>query len=175
MKWSMIQLQKFRNKGLTFDEKVNLDSVKLRDPQIRSISPVRIKGRADIRSKEVTFYLDISGKMILPNSRTWEDVQYPFSIQTTEIFRDEISGFEENTDDNLHVIQGGMVDLTPIIEELILLEIPMQVYNDEDEEMPASLQSGKNWQFVKEEEIDSEQKVDPRLAKLAKLLNQEKE
>ncbi|MCU9595045.1 YceD family protein [Caldibacillus thermolactis] len=173
MKWSMTQLQKFKNKGLTFDEKVNLDSVRLRDPQIRSISPVRVKGTADIHAKEVTFHLHISGEMILPNSRTWEDVSYPFSIQTTEVFRDEISDVEEYADDNVHVVQGGKIDLTPIIEELILLEIPIQVYGDEDEEIPASLLSGNDWQFVQEEEKNNEQKVDPRLAKLAKLLNQE--
>lgn len=51
----MMQLQKFRNKGLTFNEMVNLESLKDRDPQIRTISPIQVFGTAEIDSKKSLF------------------------------------------------------------------------------------------------------------------------
>lgn len=172
LKWSMIQLQKFRNKGLNIDETVNLESLKERDPEIRSVSPIQVRGRADIDSKKVTFHLNITGELILPSSRTLEDVHFPINIQSTETFLYEVPEYDDH-DDDLHQIDGEMIDVTPIIEELILLEIPMQVFSEENEEVPNDLSSGKDWAFVQEEDLKKDKGLDPRLAELAKLLNQE--
>ena len=58
MKWSTIQLQKFRDKGLQVDETVQLsDQLKEMDPQIRDAGPIDVQGRADISSEKVTFHL----------------------------------------------------------------------------------------------------------------------
>lgn len=168
----MIQLQKFRNKGLTFNEVVNLDSLKNRDQQIRSISAVRVKGNAEIDSKKVTFHLHIQGDLILPSSRTLKDVRFPFDIESTEIFLYEKNEYDEDSELNLHVIHGEMIDLQPVIEELILLEIPMQVYN-EDEDVSSFFNSGHDWEFVQEDDSRKQDKIDPRFAELAKLFNQE--
>ncbi|MCU9612215.1 YceD family protein [Caldibacillus lycopersici] len=175
MKWSMTQLQKFRNKGLEIDEVINLDSIKNRDPQIRSISPIRVKSTVDITSKEVTFHLHITGELVLPSSRTLNDVHYPIDIHSVETFLYDVSEYDIDPDGELHLIQGEMVDLLPVIEELILIEIPLQVLGDEDEDVPASLQSGKDWEYISEEEQHQSKKIDPRLAELAKLLNQDDE
>lgn len=58
----------------------------------------------------------------------------------------------------------------PIIHELVLLEIPLQVFSDEEEnKQEAAPQEGKFWKLIKEEE--QQNKIDPRLASLAKLLD----
>ena len=144
LKWSMIQLQKFRNNGLIINETIDLPAIKERDTQIRSISPILVQGKADIDSKKVTFHLHITGELILPSSRTLKDVKFPINIQSTETFMYEVPDVE-SIDVNLHPIDGEIISLTPIIEELILLEIPMQVLSAEDEPMPSSLSSGKDW------------------------------
>ncbi|WP_368997559.1 DUF177 domain-containing protein [Caldifermentibacillus hisashii] len=171
LKWSMMQLQKFRNKGLTFNEMVNLESLKNRDPQIRTISPIQVFGTAEIDSKKVTFHLHIKGELVLPSTRTLEDVQFPIDIQSTEIFMYETAEYNEDSELNLHIIHGEIIDLTPVIEELILVEIPMQVYNEE-EDVSSLFSSGRDWEFIQEADQEKQEKIDPRFAELAKLFNQ---
>ena len=61
MKWSIIQLQKFRDKGFPIDETVDLNDIKEIDPQVIEVSPIHVTGRADIGSNRVTFHLHIEG------------------------------------------------------------------------------------------------------------------
>ncbi|WP_390895521.1 YceD family protein, partial [Bacillus tropicus] len=70
-----------------FDETVELNELTKLNSDIRRISPVRVKGRAEIESKQVSFDFTISGEMVLPCSRTLVDVPYPFTIATKELFR----------------------------------------------------------------------------------------
>ncbi|WP_064093813.1 YceD family protein [Rossellomorea aquimaris] len=178
MKWSIIQLQKFRDKGLSIDETVNLDELKEIDPQIIEVSPIRVSGKADIGSKRVTFHLHIEGKMVLPCSRTLVEVDLPIDINTIETFLLEQTEYDQYETEEVHHIQGDVIDLKPAIKELLLLEIPMQVISNEareQDEMP----SGKNWEVMTEEqayqvEEEEQKKVDPRLADLAKLLDENK-
>lgn len=169
MKWSWVQLQKYRNKNFEMDEIIDLTHLKERDKQIRSISPIRVQGRADIQSERITFHIHITGELILPCARTLLDVRYPLDIHSTEIFHESVMEYdEENLDSEFHLLQGNQIDLTPVIEELILLEIPMQVYSEEAEHLPSSFRSGKGWELIDEEQ--DVEKIDPRLAKLAQLL-----
>ncbi|MCP3741741.1 YceD family protein [Rossellomorea sp. BNER] len=178
MKWSIIQLQKFRDKGLTLDETVTLDELKTRDPEIRGVSPISIKGRADISSDRVTFHLNITGTLILPCSRTLVDVGYPININTTETFLLKSTDYEDFEEEEIHQVQGDVIDLKPVVLELLLLEVPMQVFSEEardDDNLP----SGKNWEVLTEDQLqqaeqEEEKKVDPRLADLAKLFEQDK-
>ncbi|WP_100330813.1 YceD family protein [Bacillus xiapuensis] len=167
MKWSIIQLQKLREKGLILDELADMQSLKDRDPQIRDITPVHVTGKADISPEKVTFHLQVEGQMILPCSRTLVDVEYPFDFQMTETFLLKPSLFDESEDEeSLHKVQGDVIDLAPVLEEAILLEVPMQVFSeDADQHL---IQSGKGWEYHQEEQLSKEdKKVDPRLAGLA--------
>ena len=156
---------KFRNKGFEFEEIIHLDSLKERDPEIRSISPIRVSGTADIDTKQVTFHLHIKGELTLPSSRTLEDVQFPLDITSKEIFMYDVP--DDRMDENLHPIQGEMINLYPIIEELILLEIPIQVYGEEDEQIPESLKSGENWEFVIDEAKKKNRSAFSRIGQIA--------
>ena len=86
MKWTISQLQKIRDKDLQLDELVDVLDIRERDQQIRDVSPIRVKGRADISSTEITFHLHLSGELTLPCSRTLVDVKYPIDIDTKETF-----------------------------------------------------------------------------------------
>ncbi|WP_433749465.1 YceD family protein [Falsibacillus pallidus] len=179
MKWSTIQLQKFRDKGLQIDETVNLsDQLKQMDPEIRDVHPIHVMGRADISSEKVTFHLTISGSIVLPCSRTLVDVDYPIDIQTTETFLLKPSDYEREGDEELHPVNGELIDLTPVIQEIILLEVPMQVFSEEASD-DQSLPSGNDWEVLTEEQVQQleekdEQKVDPRLAGLSEFFKQDK-
>jgi uncharacterized protein len=66
-----------------------------------------------------------------------------------------------------------LIDLTPVVKEEILLEIPMQIFCESVQKEEGAPQEGKDWQVITED--DRKDRIDPRLAGLGKLLKQEDE
>ncbi|MBT2654253.1 DUF177 domain-containing protein [Bacillus sp. ISL-18] len=168
MKWTLNQLQKYRNKDFIIDEIIRVDEIKQVDPTIREVSPMHITGRGDIDSTKVTFHLKIEGHLILPCSRTLVDVKLPINVETTETFLLQGSVYE--TEEETYQVKGDLIDVTPIIREILLLEVPMQVFCEDVDSEEAAPQSGKDWEVVSEE--DQSKKIDPRLAGLAKFFDE---
>ncbi|WP_409292099.1 YceD family protein [Peribacillus sp. SCS-37] len=170
MKWTITQLQKYRDKNLQLDETAAVEDIMELETEIREVSPMHITGRADISSSKVTFHLHIRGHLVLPCSRTLVDVKYPIDIETIETFLLKAE-FEDPYAENSHSVEGDTIDLLPVIKENILLEIPIQVFCDDIDSEDAAPQSGKDWEVLSEE--DQKKKVDPRLAKLADFFDNE--
>ncbi|MEY2191339.1 DUF177 domain-containing protein [Neobacillus sp. BF23-41] len=168
MKWTLSQLQKYRNKDFMIDEMVRVDEIKQDDPTIREVSPMHITGRGDIDSTKVTFHLQIEGYLILPCSRTLVDVKLPINVETTETFLLQGSVYE--TEEEAYQVNSDVIDVMPILREILLLEVPMQVFCDDVNHEDAAPQSGKDWEVVHEE--DQSKKMDPRLAVLAKFFDE---
>ena len=105
---------------------VNADEIMEIDKTIRAVSPIHVTGWADIRSLESSFHLSIKGHLILPCSRTLVDVNYPIDVETTETFLLNDSIYER--EEEVHQVKGDVIDLMPIIHEILLLEVPMQVF-----------------------------------------------
>lgn len=171
LKWTLFQLNQLQHKGLEIDETVDVNDITT-NSEIRSIDPVHVTGKADLSSKSATFHLTLEGSMVLPCSRTLVDVNYPFTIQTTETFLFQPAEYESD-EEELHMVQGDVIELLPIIHEAILAEIPMQIFSDSPNMEEAAPQSGKDWSVVSEK--DQENKVDPRLAGLAKFFEKDQE
>ncbi len=167
MKWTLSQLQKNRSKDFIIDEIVNVDAIKELDPTIRDVSPMHITGRADIDSAKVTFHLTINGHLILPCSRTLVDVNFPINVETTETFL--LKGLDDESVEEVHQVKGDLIDLFPVIHEILLLEVPMQVFCEDNSEEGAP-QSGKDWEVIQEQ--DKKDNIDPRLAGLAQFFDQ---
>ena len=53
MKWTITQLQKYRNKGLVLSETIDVSEIKEIDKQIREVSPITVTGRVDINSNNI--------------------------------------------------------------------------------------------------------------------------
>jgi len=177
MKWTVIQLQKFRDVELEIDKKVDVSKdLKERDPEIRDASPIHVTGKAHIDSQKAVFHLHLTGNLILPCSRTLVDVTYPIDIQSTETFILKPFEYSPSEEEEIHEPYEGMVDLLPVIEELILLEVPMQVIS-EDAKNKETLQAGQDWEVMTEDQFKQQShiKIDPRLAGLAALLKDKKE
>lgn len=163
-------MQKYRNKDFSIDEIIRVDEIKQDDPSIREVSPMHITGRGDIDSTKVTFHIKIDGYIILPCSRTLVDVKLPVNVETTETFLLQGSVYE--TEEESHQVKGDVIDLKPIIREILLLEIPMQVFCDDANREDAAPQSGKDWEVIHEEAESG--RIDPRLAGLAKFFDENK-
>ncbi|WP_019242419.1 MULTISPECIES: YceD family protein [Bacillus] len=168
MKWTITQLQKYRDKGLVLDEKVDVSDIKEIDSQIRDVSLINVTGRADISATKVTFHIHLTGELILPCARTLVDVKYPIDVKTTETFLLK-DNYDYQDSEYFTVVQGDVIDLTPIIRENLLLEVPMQVFCEDPNPEGAAPRSGNDWSVVTEEE--QEKKIDPRLAGLAKFFD----
>ncbi|MEB1809976.1 MAG: YceD family protein [Bacillaceae bacterium] len=170
LKWTIQQLNGFKSKGITFDETLDLSDIKKLDPQIRDISPVRVIGEAIFSKNLISFPLEIKGEMTLPCSRSLIDVKFPFHLQVKEVFSlDDHAWISEDEEDDVHTVEGETIDLVPYIMEHILLEIPLQLISKEADEK--GLQSGQDWDLITEE--NKKERIDPRLADLAKFFDEQ--
>lgn len=129
--------------------------------QIRGLQDVTVSGNIhyDTESDRVFADLDISGVMIVPCSITLEDVEYDFHTKSLEVF-----SFEKSDDEDVHEVKGDVVELLPVIFQLILMEVPLKVVKKGLKQYP----KGDGWEVVKEEDYEKAKsdEIDPRLAKL---------
>ncbi|MGY0692280.1 YceD family protein [Virgibacillus sp. FSP13] len=175
MKFSVSQLKRGTLDGpFTFDDVIDVSELETMNNDIRNIDPVHVKGECTIQGEQLIFSFTINGEMILPCARTLVDVPYPFDIKALEVFT--LSDFygEEEEENEIHPIDGEMLDLTPYIKENILLEVPFRVFSDDAKAKGDAPVKGDGWEFISEEE--TEKTIDPRLKKLESLFdNNEKE
>lgn len=167
-----IPLQKLiHSDGLTIEATVDLSELEQKNNDIRKIGPVSVKCESLKQDGLFHINLHITGEMILPCARTLIDVPYQFDIQTLELFSDD-QYFEESDESDIHKIEGEILDLEPYIKENVILEIPFRVYASEDQIKENALSSGDGWSVMTEEQ--NADKIDPRMAKLQSLLNDQK-
>lgn len=162
MKWSRAELLQANKQTIEFDEEIEFNPAAFaKMHQLRGLQDVTVSGNIhyDTTSERVFADLDIEGVMIVPCSITLEDVEYDFHTQSLEVF-----SFEKTDDEEVHEVKGDVVELLPVIFQLILLEVPLKVVKDGLKEYP----KGDGWEVVKEEDYVKEKKdeIDPRLAKL---------
>ena len=129
--------------------------------QIRGLQDVTVSGNVhyDTASERVFADLDIEGVMIVPCSITLEDVEYDFHTKSLEVF-----SFDKVDDEDVHEVKGDVVELLPVVFQLILMEVPLKVVKKGLKQYP----KGDGWEVVKEEDYKKSKKkdIDPRLAKL---------
>lgn len=80
--------------------------------------------------------------MTLPDARTLNDVAYPFEIESIEPFLLEVDAVSNEADD-INVPIGNTVDLRPLVQELILLHVPVQVHGDDEENQLVEGKAGR--------------------------------
>ncbi|UOR12937.1 YceD family protein [Halobacillus amylolyticus] len=170
MKFPLQKLNQAGDEPFVFEDDVDIRELENMNNDIRRIPPVHVQGQARRRGDDISVTFSIEGEMVLPCARTLVDVDYPFHIEAREEFN--LSPYYEKEDDSeIHPISGEMLDLTPYIKENVILEVPTRVFSDDEEAHDQALTEGKGWQVVTEE--PEEKKVDPRMAKLQSLLNEE--
>ncbi len=151
-----------KHKGnFDFEEDIKFPE-NLFDPysQINGLKDINVSGTGtlDNNHEKLVVMLNIKGIMLLPCALTLEEVEYPFNISSTEVFSfvkpDPLSDERE--------VKKNMIDLTPVVLENIMIEVPMRVVKDD-----AKIKSeGKGWKILDKDEANQEDYIDPRLAKL---------
>ncbi|MEH7687730.1 YceD family protein, partial [Bacillus safensis] len=64
-------------------------------------------------------------------------------------------------DEDVSVVEDDIIDLTPIVKEEILLEVPMQIFCDQTDVKGAAPQEGNDWAVISEDAHQN--RIDPRL------------
>lgn len=162
MKWSRLQILQAENQTISFDESIDFEPAAFaKMTQIRGLHDVTVSGNVhyDTASERVFADLDIEGVMIVPCSITLEDVEYDFHTKSLEVF-----SFDKVDDEDVHEVKGDVVELLPVVFQLILMEVPLKVVKKGLKQYP----KGDGWEVVKEEDYKKSEKkdIDPRLAKL---------
>lgn len=162
MKWSKLELLQAENGTIEFEDKIDFEpAVFSKMHQIRGLQDVTVSGNVhyDVSSDRVFADLDIDGVMIVPCSITLEDVEYDFHTKSLEVF-----SFDKVDDKDVHETKGDVVELLPVIFQLILMEVPLKVVKEGLKQYP----KGDGWEVVKEEDYEraKSDEIDPRLAKL---------
>ena len=157
-----IDLKKLNISDILFDEYLTIDSELYKNSAIKNLKPVKISGKIFYNiSDEIELDLDVDGVMVLEDSITLDPIDYPYSFHINEIItseNEEIKDYYQNSKNTL--------DIMPILWQNIVLEVPISITKEKDAHL-----SGEGWELNNEEE----DKIDPRLAELSKLLDEGKE
>lgn len=160
MKWSKLELMRAYEHTIAFADEIAFEaSAFSKMSQIRGLRDVRVRGTIRYEEEDDRAYADIElqGIMILPCAISDEDVEYPFHTSSREVF-----AFVK-CDDDVHEAKGDVVELLPVIFQLILMEVPLKVVKE-----GAVYPKGNGWEVMRESDWHREKQdaIDPRLAKL---------
>ncbi len=184
MKWSLLELRKYQDMPLTFEETLTLkNELMARDNQIIDLAPVKVQGIVTVSKKEYVLHYTVNTVITLPSTRSLEPVELPLEFSVNEVFmtpeqyqqRDELLPEEE-----ILILETQTLDLDDSVADNILLEIPMQVLTEAEQESN-DLPSGDDWVVISEDDFQHQQEsqeqttIDPRLAKLSALFEEEEE
>lgn len=154
-----IDISKIMNENIgsiNFEGKVLIPEELVKTSEIKKLKNVYVKGKViDAKEYGLELNMNINGTMVLECSVSLEDTDYDFNIDVVENI-EKIGDFEENN--------SNLLDITSIIWENILMEIPLRVVK-KDAKIKAK---GDGWEFSLEED-----KTDPRFDKLKELLKEE--
>ncbi len=137
----------------------SFDKEMLKKTDIISLDNISVKGY--ITSNSIDDYdldVNVDGIMVLPSSLTLEPTDYKFSIKIEGNIDELLKEINETLKKNQNTI-----DILPIIWENILMEIPIRVVGDKNQNLQME---GDGWKFITEEE----KKLNPELQKLKDLL-----
>lgn len=169
MKWNRGFLTKSSNEGFLFEESISFDKNAFENCSIKGLEDVIVKGcgNYDPSTARLIVDLDIQGVMILPCSRTLDDVQYHFSVNDTLIY----SFNKVDDDEDVIEVKGDVVDIMPQVFQLIMFEVPLRVVKEGSELQ----RSGNGWQVISQQELkkSKQDQIDPRLAKLKDYFKQD--
>ena len=112
----------------------------LNDNHIKDLSKIKVDGYIERKEDDLFLNIDCSGKMLIEDSISLDDVWYPFSFKV----EDNIKEFEQKDENYLDIIE--------ILCNNIVLEVPLRYTLVSDEELKGY--AGEGWKLVSEEELE---------------------
>lgn len=185
MKWSLLELNKYKDDALQFNELLDVEaSLLVRDKEILAVAPVKVSGVLSVNKTEYVMQFTLETVLTLPSTRSLTPVECPFAFDVTEVYMTPTQYEAQQEfiveEDTVMVLDKDVIDLTEAVEDHLLLSIPLQVLT-EDEKKSHETTKGNAWELMSEDAYmekkvqQEENNIDPRLAKLSALLDNSKE
>jgi len=129
---------------IEFDQVVTFDDDAISNTEIMELCDVRVIGNINKIDNDYNIHMAIKGKMVLPCAVSLKPVDYKFDIEVNETFSDNS---DEN--ENYFRLRGNKLDISSIIWQNIVMEIPFKVVSDDvkREEL-----KGESWKLIEERE-----------------------
>ena len=161
LKWSLAELQRYRNDYYSVSGIVNLtNALKNRKDDLIDASPVEIEGTITLEGSD-KYYVDLKLDLTLtmPSSRSLEPVELDMTLPFHEVYLApdaRIVASEDEIEDDLYFsLEKDILDLQKPIEDTILASIPLKVLSEEEQDS-YELPSGRDWSMRIEDEMGSE-------------------
>lgn len=182
MKFSLSQIRKNAyEQPFNFSGEIDVSDLESLNNDIRKTFPAQVTGNCAIEGDEIVFTLTIEGELILPCARTLVDVEYDYTIQAIEVFSTSPYYGAEEEENDIHQLEGELIDLSPYIKENIILNLPFRVYSKNKDDLEAALTDGDGWALLTDDELQTQEQseqgtsIDPRLKKLQSLLDEKEQ
>lgn len=181
MKWNVSQVREYRGEPMPIEQTANREEALMeRNQELLAVSDIKATGFLIYDNRAILASFNIDYTITLPSSRSLEPVVVACHVPINETYvtDEEILANPEYADEAIFLIENNEVDLTSAIDDAILLNIPSQVLTEEEENSD-DMPEGSGWTVISQEnyqqkrEIEKEESVDPRLASLKALLEDE--
>lgn len=126
MKWSLQQLSRYHNEYLEFSDSANYDEYVKNFGDIIRLDEVKYEGRCIAVSDDLfKFNLHITANMVLEDSRTLEEIDFPIDLDVEEVFTKDERLISDDND--YRYIEKNTIDLYDVVWENIILEKPISI------------------------------------------------
>lgn len=160
LKWSLAELQRYRNDYYPVSGVVNLtNALKNRKDDLIDASSIEIEGTITLEGSD-KYYVDLTLDLTLtlPSSRSLEPVDLDMTLPFHEVYLApdaRIVASEDEIEDDLYFyLTKDILDLQIPIEDTILASIPLKVLSKKEQDS-YELPSGQDWSMQLEDEMDS--------------------
>ena len=159
-----LNLAELTNGSVTYDNDFIINADTYKEVGILDLKNLHVKGDISLNSVSMlAVNLTVTGIMVIPDSVTSVPVDYPFTSKIEEEYDINDEFFLE-----YYQKEQNILDIMKILWENIVLEVPMRFTLAKDAHL-----SGDGWSLGEDKNKDDQ--IDPRLAKLAELLDNGKE
>lgn len=161
MNIDITSLKNHSERELVIHETYHVSKEQLENTELLDLKDVMVEGTLNLDvNQEYEMHVTVTGTMILPCAITLKPVPYQFSIEVDGNVEEMLNEIDKN-----HEKIENTIDISPIIWENILMEIPLRVVSEELDDV--SLE-GDGWKLITERETNLE--TNPELEKLKDLL-----
>lgn len=147
----------------------------------QSVSQIRFSGTGQLSTGLFRVTGKVYGPVVLECARCLSHITIDIDGELEEHFLiDNRVAIDpeilEDEDLEIHVIEGQIIDLKPYIDEALLVSLPYApVCKDETGCKERMHSRGKDWEIIDPENQTEQEKIDPRFAKLAQLLEKDED
>lgn len=164
-----------KGKALSLAHTYDFQYLSDRVPHVIHVEPITFKGKGVTQAGLFTVSGELTGAFTVQCSRCLEDVHVSLRQPLLERFNIQASPFQNDSEEaeDVHEVTGKEIDLLPFIEEEVQISIPFApVCADTEACRSRRVTVGKDWNILDEE--TGHERIDPRLAGLAKFFDQGK-